>query len=205
MAGAIGIEARRQAVRCEHLQQRSQRRGGAFLLDQKRRVDRARRVIHRDDQVERRLSIQPGRARAVLVQHHARTWLALALAPVCAASRGPLDQTRRVQLRLHPGVAPAKIMVAHQMLVKMLHVPASITMPVKLQHQPQLPRRDPLGRRLAKPPVDQSRKPVLLIAVAIAPELPLRHPQQLARLQHRQITALPAAQDIPKLLHPAIL
>src|SRR6266498_4145927 len=102
-----------------------------------------------------------------------------------ATRRGALDQPRRVQLRLHPGVAPLEVMVAHQMLVKMLHVPAAVAIPVQLQHQLQLPRRDPPRRRLAKPPVDQSLKAVLLVAVAIAPELPLRHAQQLARLQHR--------------------
>ena len=120
------------------------------------------------------------------MQHHALARLALALAPMRPTPLRPLHQPRRVQLRLHPGVAPLEIVVAHQVLVKMLHVPAPVTVPVQLQHQPQLPRRHPLRRRLAQPPVDQPLHPVLLVAVPIAPELPLRHPQQLARLQHRQ-------------------
>jgi hypothetical protein len=49
MAAAIRVEARRQAVRREHFKQRPKRRGGTFLLDQKRRVDRARRIVHGDD------------------------------------------------------------------------------------------------------------------------------------------------------------
>jgi hypothetical protein len=76
-------------------------------------------------------------ARAVLVQHHALARLALALAPVRATPLGAFDQTRGVQLRLGPGVAPAELMVANQMLVKVLHVPAAITIPVKFQHQPK--------------------------------------------------------------------
>src|SRR5208282_5803561 len=57
-------------------------------------------------------------------------------------------------------------------------------------------------RWLAQPPVEQPLQPFRLVAIAIAPELPLRHAQQFARLHHRQRAALPAAQHIPKLLHP---
>ncbi len=74
-----------------------------------------------------------------------------------------------------------------------------------LAHQPRIRRRNSLRRRPAEPSVNKPIKPVLLVTVPIAPELPLRHPKKLARLQHRQIAALPAAQYIPKLLHPAVL
>ena len=130
MAAAIGIETARQPFAGEHISQRRKGRGGAFLLDQKRRIGRARRIIHGHDQVEFTLTFEPGEAAAVLVQHHAFARLALALASVRPAPLRSLHQPRRMQLRLHPGVAPAEVMVAHQMLVKMLHVPAPVTIPV---------------------------------------------------------------------------
>jgi hypothetical protein len=143
VAAAIGIEARRQAVRGEHVQQGAERRYRAFFLDQERRVDRARRIIHGHNQIELRPARKPSRSRAVLVQHHALERLALALAAMRAALLGTLDKARRVQLRLHPGVAPPELVVAHQVLVKMLHVPAPIHLAVQLQHQPGVPRRNP--------------------------------------------------------------
>ena len=154
VAAAVGVEARRQALGGEHLEQGPKRRGGAFLLDQERRIDRAGRVVHGDDQIERRRARKPGRPRAVLVQHHALERLALALAPMRTAPPRPLHQTRGVELRLHPGVAPAEAMLAHQMLVKMLHVPAPVCPLIQLQHPLPLRRRNSLRRRLAEPPVD---------------------------------------------------
>ena len=97
MRAAIGIEAQRQAVLGEHLHQRPERRGRAFLLDQKRRVDRARRIVHGHDQVERRLALEPGVARAVLVQHHPRQRPPLALAPVRPLARRLPDHPLRLQ------------------------------------------------------------------------------------------------------------
>jgi len=205
MAAPIGVEAARQAVLAEHLEQRPKGRRRAFLLDQERRVDRARRIVHRHDQVERRLTLEPRRPRAVLMQHHARTRLALALATVRSAPWRARHQPRPMQLRLHPGVAPAEPVIAPQMLVKMLHVPAPIRLPVQPQHPSLLPRRHPLRRRLAQPAVAQPLQPVLLVAIPVAPELTLRNAQQLPSLQHRQRPRFPAAQHIQKLLHPAVL
>lgn len=71
MAAAVGIEAQRQAMMPEHLLERPERRARTLLLDQKSRVDRTRRVVQRDDQVERRPIRQPFVLRPVLVQHHA--------------------------------------------------------------------------------------------------------------------------------------
>ena len=118
------------------------------------------------------------------MQHHPLERLALALAAVRPAPLGALHQARRVQLRLHPGVAPQEAVIAHQILVEMLHVPTPVQTPVQLQHQFGSRRRNPLGRRLANPLVDQTGEPVLLVAIPIAPELALRHPQQFACLHH---------------------
>src|ERR1700750_1855607 len=58
MRPAIGVEAHRQAVPAEHLLQRPEGRGRAFLFDEKRRIDRPRRVVERDNEVER-LALEP--------------------------------------------------------------------------------------------------------------------------------------------------
>ena len=107
------------------------------------------------------------------MQHHALEWLALALAAVRPTAFGTLDKAGRVQLRLHPGVAPPKAVVAHQVLVKMLHVPAQVSSPVQLQHQLGIRRRNALRRRFAEPPVEKAVYPVFFVAVAIPSELPL--------------------------------
>jgi hypothetical protein len=91
------------------------------------------------------------------------------------------------------------------MLVEMLHVPAPVHAPIQFQHQLDIRRRNPFRRRLAEPAVEEALRPVFLETPPIAPELSLRHPQQLAGLHHRQLARLPAAQYIPKLLHPAVL
>ena len=82
MRAAVGVEAHRQAVLAENLLQRPEGRGRALLFDEKGRIDRPRRIVHRHDQVERRLALKPFMARAVLVQHHPRQRPPLALAPM---------------------------------------------------------------------------------------------------------------------------
>src|SRR6201989_737377 len=64
MRPAIGVEAHRQAVPAEHLVQRPEGRGRAFLFDEKRRIDRPRRVVERENEVER-LALEPFMARAI--------------------------------------------------------------------------------------------------------------------------------------------
>ncbi len=99
MRAAVRIEAHRQAVLRENLVQRPEGRGRALLLDQKRRIDRARRVIERHDQIERHLALEPVVPRAVLMQHHARQRPPLALSPM-----RPLARRLRQQ---HPPIADA--------------------------------------------------------------------------------------------------
>src|SRR5215510_13869978 len=120
MAATIGVEAGGKAMLGEYLQQPSKRRCSALLLDKKRRIDVAGRVIHRHDQVELRLILKPSKAAAILVQHHAHARLARPLATVRAAPRSRAHETSRMQLCLHPRVAPAEIMLLLQVLVKML-------------------------------------------------------------------------------------
>ena len=56
---AIGVEAHRQAVLRENLVQRPEGRGRALLLDEKGRIDRPRRVVERDNEIARRLTLEP--------------------------------------------------------------------------------------------------------------------------------------------------
>jgi len=95
VAAPIRIMAQRQAVLAKHLRQGPERRSRAFLLDQKSRKYRARRVVQGHDQVERPLAEKPLVPGAVLMQHHARQRPALPLAPVRPAPLGPLQQAFR--------------------------------------------------------------------------------------------------------------
>src|SRR6516225_5172435 len=82
MAAAIGIEARRKPLRREHLQKPTKRRNRAFFLDQKRRVDRAGGIVHRDDQIKLRRPAEPRKPAAILMQHHPFARLAWPFATV---------------------------------------------------------------------------------------------------------------------------
>src|SRR6516165_11574577 len=124
------------------------------------------------------------------MQHHANARLARALATMCATPGSRHDETSCVQLRLHPGVAPAEIMLLAEMVEKVLHRPTRIVSAVLRKHPAHLVDRHPPGRRLAQSFVEQPCKPFLLVAPAVAPELPLRAAQDLARI-------------LPKVLSPS--
>src|SRR5574338_9224 len=97
MAAAIAVERTEQAMAADHLGKAAEARCRAFLIDEKPRVPLARRIVHRDDQVnlplERR---QPQMARAVLVQHHADQRTARPLLAVGRALRRRPHQTRNL-------------------------------------------------------------------------------------------------------------
>jgi len=176
-----------------------------FLFDQERRVDLAGGVIHRDDEIEGRRSVDPGKRAAILMQHHADAGLARPLAAVCAPPSGTLDRARRLQPKLGPGVAPLKPILPPQMFVEVLHVPVLVARPVLADHPAHRVDRDAPRRRLAEPPIHKAGLPFLLVTPSIPAELTLRAPQKLSRLLGRKLPALPAAQYAPKLLHPAVL
>src|SRR5215831_12914300 len=119
--------------------------------------------------------------------------------------RRSFHQSGRVQLRLGPGVAPAKLVLLLNVLVEMLHVPAHVVLAVLSQHPCHPVDRHPPSRRFAESAIDQSGKPFLLKPAPVAPELSFRNSQNLASLHCREFLALPSAQNIPKLLHPAVL
>jgi hypothetical protein len=105
---AVGVEAHRQAVLRKHLAQRPEGRGRAFLLDEKGRMDRPRRVIQRDNEIKGGLALEPGVARAVLMQHHARQRPPLALPPMRPLARRLRHDARPLQMQLQPGVAMSR-------------------------------------------------------------------------------------------------
>src|SRR5215831_8778996 len=137
------------------------------------------------------------------MQHHPLARLPLTLAPMRAAALHTLHQTRRMQLRLGPRVAPAELVVANALLVKVLHVPTAVVRPVQLQHAIDLAALNAPGRGLAQPAVDQTRFAVVLEPIPVAPKLALRHSQQFPGL--RQLPPFPAAQNISKLQHSTVL
>ena len=139
------------------------------------------------------------------MQHHPFTWLARPLATMRPASRRPLHQPRRMQLRLGPGVAPPKPGLLANPLVEMLHIPSHVMRPVLTEHPSDLVHWHPPGRLLAKPAIHQSAKSILIVAPSVTPELSLRHPEYLSSLERRELLALPSAQYVAKLLHPAVL
>ncbi len=92
-----------------------------------------------------------------LMQHHPSHRPPRPLAAIRPAPLRPFQQTPRMQERLRPGAAPAKMVVAHQMLVKMLGREGGVPAAIKRFHLRLPIRRNPLARRLAKPPVQQAR------------------------------------------------
>jgi hypothetical protein len=70
MAAPIGVEAQRQAMSAKHFLKPTKRRGRAFFRHQQRRLDRARRVIHGHDEIERRPTAQPFVSQRVLMRYH---------------------------------------------------------------------------------------------------------------------------------------
>ena len=205
VAAPVGVEAGGQALDQEGLEKALKRRERALFLDQKGRIDLAGRIVQRHHQIKRLLIRQPGKATGVLVEHHAGARLALALAPMRAALLGPAHQPRTLEPQLQPSIAETEVRGLAQMVVEMLHIPTRIAGAVKGQHPRLLVRRHPPRRCLAEPAVHKTLQPLFLKAVAVAAELTLRYPQNLARLRHAQLPPIPTVQQIQKLRHPALL
>src|SRR5208282_2542839 len=205
MAAPIRIKAQRQTMLAKHLRQAPECRGRAFFGRQKRRQNGARRIVHRDNQIQRRLARKPRMRRGVLMQHHARQGPALPLAPMRPATFGLLQQALRMQKPLRPRIAPAEQVILHQMLVEMLGREARVARAIQgLDLVAAIPR-NPLARRLAKPTVQQSGLAFALEAQTPATERPLPHTQQLRSLQLAQFRRFVTAQNARKLDHPHTL
>ena len=201
MGAAVRIERAEQAVRRNHLAQCAQRRGGAFLLDQNHRIDIARRIIERHDQVHRRPAFDPDVARAVLMQHHARQRAPLPLLTMGAAAARRLHQVGSVQMELGHRVAELVAVPLRQLLVKMLHREIRILVAVKPQHPLQLFLRCPPRRSPAHSPIGKPGFALILVTRCPALERAYMHPQHLSRLLLRDLSALVPVQQTRK-THP---
>src|SRR5271163_5053432 len=94
-------------------------------------------------------------ARAVLMQHHSRQRPPLALAPVRPLARRFPDHPHPLKMKLGPGVAPAKAVVLHQMLVKVLDREALVALAIEPLHLLGPVDGNPPARSLAQPPIDK--------------------------------------------------
>ena len=202
MAAPIGVELDEQAMALDHLGQATEGRGGALLLDQHGGVERRGRVIQRDHQVERRLPGQPGMRRGILVQHHADHRPPRPLAPMrptpgCRRHRAALRQPQ-------PGrrVAERIAVPALQHVVEMPDREAGIMLVVEPKHPLQLVLRRAARRRLAHPPVGQTRYPLLAVASPPAAEGPLADAQRRRRFHMAQRPLLPTLQQLLKAHDP---
>ncbi|MCE3248801.1 MAG: hypothetical protein K0R41_2626 [Geminicoccaceae bacterium] len=211
VAAAIAVGLHEQAVALDHLDQPAKAAQRAFLVDQKRRVELAGGVIHRNDQVERRLAFEPGVLRAVLVQHHAPHRPAGALAPMGATPRRRRYGTGLLQVDPSGRVAELVVVALRQLLVEMLDRETWIVLLVQRAHALELVLGRAPGRGLPDPPVDQAVRALLLVALPPATQGPLAHAERRRRLAMAQMTSLPTLQqllethdpDPRKLLHPA--
>ena len=201
MAAAIRVETQRKSMPAKHFQQSPERRIRAFLRDQKGRKDRARRVVQRHDQIERRLTGQPCVRRAVLMQHHAGKRSARALAPMRAPSLGLFQKTLRMQKRFRPGVAPREIVPRHQVLVKMLRREAAVALAIQSLHLMLPVDRNPPARRFAQPPIQQPGFAIVFEPLPPAPKRPLIDPKQFRRFDLVQFRRLVAAHYARELDH----
>ena len=202
MAAAVGVERAEQAVPPDHLGQAAQARERPFLLDQEGGVELAGRIIEGGDQVERRPAAEPGVGRAVLKQHHARQRPAWPSPAVRRALRRPLDQARVLQDALGPAVAQLELVLRPQPLVEVLDGEVEVARPVLLQQPLNPVDRHPPARDPAAPPVDQTFRPLRLVAVAQPAKVALAHPQHLRRLATAQCPAPPPTDRLNDPSHP---
>jgi hypothetical protein len=104
-------------------------------------------------------------------------------------------------MQLQPGVAPAEAVIPHQMLVEVLDREALVALAIKPLNLLSPVRRDPLARRLAKPPVNEAGLAFLLVTARPAAERPLAHPEQLRRLFLIELRRFPPVKKIQKHRH----
>jgi hypothetical protein len=140
--------------------------------------------------------------RAILVQHHPGERTPLPLAAVRSTRLGAHQKALRLQKYLRPGVAPAELMVAHKVLVKMPGREPAVTTAVQGCDLFLSISRNPFARDTAKPAVQQTGVTALLKAYAPTPECPLGDPKQLSRFNLIEFARFIPTQNTPELDHP---
>jgi len=148
--------------------------------------------------IERRY---PAMGRAVLEQQHARQWSALTPLTVRTATPSLGRQTRRLQRKPGHGVTEFVAVPSLQLLVKVLHREIAIEFLVKPPHPRQFRLWHPTRRRLAKPPITQSLRTILVIPDHQPAEMSARHAKQLTGLLRRQLPLPMALRRLFELKH----
>lgn len=107
-----------------------------------------------------------------------------------------------MQERLRPGVAPRKMVVAHQMLVKMLGREAAVSAAISASASAARSAGTRLAEALAWPPVQQACFVSVLKTLAPAPERPLPDTQKLRRFHLAELRPFVTTQNVQNLDHP---
>ena len=194
VAAAVGVERAEQAMLADHLAQRLEGRGGSLLFDEEHRVDLARGVVHRDDQVHRGQSLDPHMPRSVLMQHHAAHRPTRPLLAVRRALRRRLHQPGTVQAKLRHRVAQRVVVPLVQLLVEMHDREVGILVAIKPEHPLDLLLRRP-PRRGRTALVDEPSLAASLVALPPPLERANAHPQQLRRRLLGHLSRVPAVQN----------
>ena len=98
---------------------------------------------------------------------------------------------RGLQGLLGPAIGAGPAMLGLPALMEMLDGPARVAGLIQRHHPQRLIDRHRTGREPADPPILQPLGPLRVIAATPAAKRPLRHPQHLARLRHREAPLLP--------------
>ncbi len=123
------------------------------------RVDRARRIVQRHDQVQRRQPFDPVMPRAVLVQHHARQRTPRTLLAMRPALRRPPHQPRRLQRQRGHRVAQHLAVPLSQLLVEVLRREVRILVAI----EPSIRSTSSCGARFGETPEPAVGQPVLAL------------------------------------------
>ena len=100
-----------------------------------------------------------------------------------------------MQVHLGHRVAQRVAVPFDQLLVEVLDREAAIELPIQAQHPLDLRHRRAAQRR-RQPPVGQTRRPGVAVAVTPAAERPFTDPKQLRRLHLAQFRPLRAAKNV---------
>jgi len=132
-----------------------------------------------------------------LKQHHTGQRPPRPLLAVRRAARRVRHQPAALQNRFRPGIAQNKPVLGLQSLVKVLDREIPVAGPILLHHEFDAIHRRPPTRSPPAPSINQTLRPLRLVAVAQPTEMPLAYPQQLGRLH----TAQPPASISLQCLH----
>ena len=116
------------------------------------------------------------------MHHHAGQGTAWTLAPVCTAPGGRAHAPMGLQGQPHPVVAALAVVLGDQLLVEVLGGEVPVAGVEQLKHPQHLVDRRAPGRDPAQAAIVETLRPVGLVAIAPAPEGPLRYAQHLRRL-----------------------